>query len=72
VDPGAADVGADAGQSGAPAGDDGGVRAACLAAAMDVSPGLPLVGYESGDDLARMKALGFTEIGPLRVWQAGS
>lgn len=39
---------------------------------MDFAPGLPLAGYESGDDLARMKALGFAEIGPLRNWQAGN
>lgn len=45
-------------------------RAACLAAAMQFAPDLPLVGYERGADRARMIALGFSEIGRLRVWQA--
>jgi hypothetical protein len=31
-------------------------------------PGLPLVGYESGDDLAAARRAGFTSTGPLRVW----
>lgn len=31
-------------------------------------PGLALVGYESGDDLATALRHGFTAIGPLRVW----
>lgn len=31
-------------------------------------PGLPLVGYESGDDLDTALRHGFTAIGPLRVW----
>ncbi|MFY1655555.1 hypothetical protein ACN27J_32305 [Solwaraspora sp. WMMB762] len=31
-------------------------------------PGLPLVGYEQGDDLARARAHGFAPIGALRVW----
>lgn len=31
-------------------------------------PGLTLVGYERGDDLAAMRALGFEETGPLTVW----
>lgn len=56
----------------APAEDDGRDRMACLAAALRFAPGLPLVGYESGEGLARMKAVGFEEIGPLRIWQAGS
>lgn len=34
----------------------------------EVHPDRPLVGYESGDDLASMKNLGFKEVGPLRVW----
>jgi len=54
----------------APAEDDGRDRMACLAAALRIAPGLPLVGYEHGEDLARMKAVGFEEIGPLRIWQA--
>ncbi|MFD4130961.1 hypothetical protein [Streptomyces goshikiensis] len=35
-------------------------------------PGLPLVGYESGDDLAAATRHGFTAIGPLRVWLHGA
>ena len=31
-------------------------------------PGLPLVGYESGDDLDAARRAGFATIGPLRVW----
>jgi hypothetical protein len=42
--------------------------AQCLYAALRLFPGLPLVGYESGGDLATMLAAGFETIGPLRVW----
>lgn len=31
-------------------------------------PGLPLVGYESGDSLAAARRAGFVSLGPLRVW----
>ncbi|OEJ35976.1 hypothetical protein BGK67_26705 [Streptomyces subrutilus] len=31
-------------------------------------PDLPVVGYESGDDLAAAVRAGFTPVGPLRVW----
>jgi hypothetical protein len=31
-------------------------------------PGLPLVGYESGDDLGLVEHLGFEQVGRLRVW----
>jgi hypothetical protein len=31
-------------------------------------PDLPIVGYESGDDLAAAHRAGFVSIGPLRVW----
>lgn len=31
-------------------------------------PDVPLVGYESGDDLDLVERLGFRRIGPLRVW----
>ena len=51
-----------------PADDDGRYRAGCLAAITGVFLGLPLVGYESGPDLAAALALGFEAIGPLRVW----
>jgi len=43
-------------------------RAGCVAAAMDVFPDLPLVGYEHGADLAAAQTLGFNQIGPLRIW----
>ncbi|MFJ3584912.1 hypothetical protein ACIPPS_22170 [Streptomyces sp. NPDC090127] len=35
-----------------------------------VDDGSPVVGYESGDDLAPALAVGFEELGPLRVWLA--
>jgi hypothetical protein len=44
------------------------LRAECLDAAMGEFPGLPLVGYESGRDLAEVLALGFRALGSLRVW----
>jgi hypothetical protein len=31
-------------------------------------PGLPIVGYESGEDLATARRAGFTVLGPLRIW----
>jgi hypothetical protein len=43
-------------------------RAGCIGGVMDAFPGLPLVGYEAGDDLAGMQDLGFKALGPLRVW----
>jgi hypothetical protein len=45
-------------------------RAALLAAAEGVFPGLPLVAYEQGTDLAAMRAIGFAALGGLRVWAA--
>lgn len=54
-----------------PSGDDGALRAGCLAAVMELFPGLALVGYKQGEELAAMKLLGFEEIGPLRVWVKG-
>lgn len=45
------------------------LRAAALAAVAAAFPGTALVGYEHGDDLAAMLALGFTALGPLRVWE---
>ncbi len=44
------------------------VWSSSLAAAARYFPGLPLVGYEHGADLAPALATGFTPIGPLRVW----
>jgi hypothetical protein len=42
----------------------------CLAAVAAYRPGLPVVGYEHGDDLAAAEGVGFTPLGPLRVWLA--
>jgi hypothetical protein len=42
--------------------------AGLLAAIIDLFPGMALVGYEQGNDLAIAQALGFTAIGTLRVW----
>jgi hypothetical protein len=44
---------------------------AAVAAVRDAFPGLPVVGYEHGDDLAAMAALGFLPLGPLRIWVTG-
>jgi hypothetical protein len=44
------------------------LRAGCIDAAQREFPGLPLVGYESGQDLAESRALGFVPVGSLRVW----
>ena len=47
--------------------------AASLATIGGVFSGLPIVGYEHGDDLRNAHALGFESLGPLRVWTfAGS
>jgi hypothetical protein len=44
-----------------------------LAAIGGVFAGLPIVGYEHGDDLRNACVLGFESLGPLRVWTfAGS
>lgn len=44
------------------------VWVACRSQAQRLAPGLPVVGYEQGDDLASALAAGFRERGPLRVW----
>jgi hypothetical protein len=36
---------------------------------IDLFPGLPIVGYESGAELALTQALGFEAVHPLRVWE---
>jgi hypothetical protein len=41
---------------------------AVVANVTSIFPGLPIVGYEQGEDLTAAIAAGFTEIGPLRVW----
>ena len=37
-----------------------------------IRPGLPIVGYERGEDLAAARQAGFTVLGPLRIWARGS
>lgn len=43
--------------------------AEAIGALTDLFPGLPIVGYESGAELALAQALGFEALHPLRVWQ---
>jgi hypothetical protein len=43
-------------------------RADLLGQVASAFPGLPLVGYEHGDELATWCTLGFEPLGPLRVW----
>ena len=45
-------------------------RRGAVAAIRATFPGLPMVGYERGDDLAAMIALGFRSLGPFRVWRS--
>lgn len=70
-------AGAIANQSGAvvgvsnlflPADQSTAIRAGAVAAVRAQFPGLALVGYEAGDDLAAMREVGFAELGPLRIW----
>ena len=46
------------------------VMASALAAVMLLAPGLPVVGFDSGADLAHARRLGFHTVGALRVWLA--
>jgi hypothetical protein len=41
-------------------------------AVAELRPGLPIVGYERGEDLAAARQAGFRTLGPLRVWLSGS
>jgi hypothetical protein len=50
------------------AGDRDRVWASAARAVADRFPGLPLVGYEHGDDLTAAHRAGFRSVGPLRVW----
>ena len=43
-------------------------RPGILAAVRGAFPGLPVVGYERGDDLSAMRALGFESLERLTVW----
>lgn len=40
-----------------------------IAMADEIFPGLPLVSYEHGHDLAAAKLAGFETLGPLRIWR---
>ena len=42
--------------------------AGCVATIMELYPTLPIVGYERDHDLEVAQTLGFTAIGPLRIW----
>ncbi len=42
--------------------------AGCLSMIHTLFPGMPVVGYERGNDLVIAQSLGFDAIGPLRVW----
>ena len=52
----------------APAADSVSFWAGCVATTQASFPGYPLVGYESGADLARAEAVGFEKLQSLRVW----
>jgi hypothetical protein len=43
-----------------------------ITAAANHFPGLPMIGYQHGDDLAHALASGFAVLGPLRIWLRGS
>lgn len=46
--------------------------AGAVRAVAALRPGLPIVGYERGEDLAAARRAGFRVLGPLRVWARGS
>lgn len=52
--------------------DAGPVWASAVRAVAALRPGLPVVGYERGEDLATARQAGFRVLGPLRVWARGS
>ncbi len=45
--------------------------AACVASVIEAFPGLTLVSYEMGRELAAAQSLGFDSLGPLRIWVMG-
>lgn len=51
--------------------DAAAILSSAIIAAASHCPGLPLVGYEHGDDLALALASGFAPLGALRVWTRG-
>ena len=52
----------------AEAGDAGAVRHDLVTLAAKTFPGLPLVGYESGNELKAAQRAGFEVGEPLRIW----
>jgi hypothetical protein len=51
---------------------DGPLWASAVRAVAALRPGLPIVGYERGEDLAAARQTGFRVLGPLRIWARGS
>jgi hypothetical protein len=51
---------------------DGPLWAGAVRAVARVRPGLPIVGYERGEDLAEARQAGLTVLGSLRIWARGS
>jgi hypothetical protein len=50
---------------------DDSLWAGAVRAVARIRPGLPIVGYERGEDLAAARRTGFTVLGPLRIWARG-
>ena len=51
---------------------DGPLWAGAVRTVATLRPGLPIVGYERGEDLAAARRAGFRVLGPLRIWARGS
>jgi hypothetical protein len=51
---------------------DGPLWISAVRAVAALRPGLPVVGYERGEDLAAARRAGFRVLGPLRIWARGS
>ena len=45
--------------------------AGAVRALAELRPGLPIVGYEHGEDLAAARQAGFRALGPLQIWARG-
>jgi hypothetical protein len=53
-------------------GDADVTAAGAVGAVARFGAGLPIVGYQAGESLARVVRLGFRTVGPLRVWVTGA
>ncbi len=53
-------------------GDEDLATASAVSEVARYGAGLPVVGYEAGESLARTVRLGFRTVGPLRVWVTGA